>query len=277
MKTTKTNDFFKCLGKAIVRTVEHDGVEHAGYMSFMVLLSLFPFLVFFLVLTSLAGASELGQNFMSILIDSLPDNTTIPIKQRIYEIMRVPPQSLMTLAIIGSIWTASSFVEGLRTILNRVYHISSPPPYLWGRLMSIAQFFIISVILSFAMFILVIVPIGLAKIPAIVDAIQGYSIFLAYWRSVLVFICLFVTVVLLYYIIPNGKVQIKEVLPGAFLTVVLWMISGHLLSRYIVYYNQLNVVYGSLGSIIITLIFFYVINMLFIYGAVFNYLYYRGK
>ena len=267
--------FFKCLWQSITKTIEHDGVEHAGYMSFMVLFSLFPFLVFFLVLTSLLGASELGQNFMSLLIESLPDSTTIVIKKSIYEVMKVPPQSLMTLAIIGSIWTASSFVEGLRTILNRVYHINSPPPYLSRRLMSILQFFVISMIISFAMFLLVIVPIGLSKIPAIVSMMDGYTTVLAYWRLVLIFICLFITVAALYYVIPNAKMTFAEVIPGSFLTVILWIISGHLLSQYIVYYNQLSIVYGSLGSIIITLLFFYVINMLFIYGAVFNYLYHR--
>ena len=266
----------KCLGQSIVKTIEHDGVEHAGYMSFMVLFSLFPFLVFFLVLTSLLGASELGQNFMSLLIESLPDSTTIVIKKSIYEVMKVPPQSLMTLAIIGSIWTASSFVEALRTILNRVYHINSPPPYLSRRLMSILQFFVISMIISFAMFLLVIVPIGLSKIPAIASMMDGYTPILAYWRFVLIFICLFITVAALYYVIPNAKMTFAEVIPGSFLTVVLWIIAGHLLSQYIVYYKQLSIVYGSLGSIIITLLFFYVINMLFIYGAVFNYLYHRA-
>jgi hypothetical protein len=62
--------FFRCSILSIVRTIEHDGVEHAGYMSFMVLFSLFPFLVFFLVLTSLLGASELGENFMELLIQA---------------------------------------------------------------------------------------------------------------------------------------------------------------------------------------------------------------
>lgn len=267
--------FFKCLIKAVVRTVEHDGVEHAGYMSFMVLFSFFPFLVFFLVLTSLLGASELGSNFMSLLIESLPDSTTFAIKKSISEIMKVPPQSLMTLAVFGSVWTASSFVEGLRTILNRVYYISTPPPYLWRRLMSIIQFFIISMTISFAMFLLVIVPIGLSKIPAIKESIEGYKAVFIYWRFILIFLSLFITVAALYYVIPNVTLTVSEVLPGAFLTVILWIISGHLLSTYIVYYNQLNIVYGSLGSIIITLLFFYVINMLFIYGAVFNYLYHR--
>lgn len=269
--------FFKSIWQSIVQTVEHDGVEHAGYMSFMVLFSLFPFLVFFLVLTSFLGASELGHHFMSLLIDSLPDSTTIAIKHSIQEIMQIPPQRLMTLAIIGSIWTASSFVEGLRTILNRAYHINSPPPYLSRRLMSIVQFFIISMIISFVMFILVIIPIVLTKIPSIAYIIEHYKTIFLYWRFVIIFISLFLTVAALYYVIPNAKMTFVEVLPGALMTVTLWIISGHLLSKYIIYYNQLNIVYGSLGSIIITLLFFYVINMLFIYGAVFNYIYHNSN
>jgi len=268
---------FKCLWRAIIRTVDQDGVEHAGYMSFMVLFSLFPFLVFFLVFTSSIGASELGQNFMSLLISSLPDTTTIAIKTRIYEIMQVPPQSLMTLAIFGSIWTASSFVEGLRTILNRIYNISSPPPYLWRRLLSIIQFFVISFLISFAMLLLVVVPIGLKKIPEIHNILTSYGPVLQYWRYILIVGSLFTTVASLYYILPNIRLTFREIIPGAFITIILWTIAGNLLSRYIIYYNQLNVVYGSLGSVIITLLFFYVINMLFIYGAEFNYLYYRDK
>ncbi len=76
----------------------------------------------------------------------------------------------------------------------------------------------------------------------------------------------------MYYILPNVKLNFIDVFPGALLTVILWIISGYLLSTYIVYYNQLNLMYGSLGSIIVTLIFFYIINMIFIYGAEFNYL-----
>lgn len=267
--------FFKCSWVAIVRTVEHDGVEHAGYMSFMVLFSLFPFLVFFLVVTSLVGASDIGQNFMTLLADSLPDNTGLIFKRRIQEMIQAPPQSLMTLAIFGSIWTASSFVEGLRTILNRVYHISSPPPYITRRVMSILQFFMITLFISIAMFLLVIIPIGLRKIPALSMFFDMGGAIMEYWRYVLIFLSLLFTVSSLYFMIPNARMKFSETLPGALYTVILWMICGHYLSRYIIYYNQLSIIYGSLGSIIITMLFFYIINMLFIYGAVFNYLYHK--
>lgn len=261
----------RCLYQAAIKTVEHDGVEHSGYMSFMILLSIFPFLVFLLALTSFVGASELGKNFITIFLESMPELATDSIKTRINELGKTPPQSLMTLAIVGSIWTASSFVECLRTILNRVYLIKSPPPYVRRRLLSIVQFLIISISIAFAMFILVIVPVILTKIPMILDIIKDHSSTLNFFRYIIIFCSLFIGSSLLYYIIPNASLNFIEVIPGAILTVSLWVFSGYLLSTYITYYNQLSIIYGSLGSIIVTLIFFYIINMIFIYGAEFNY------
>ncbi|MGX6959967.1 MAG: YihY/virulence factor BrkB family protein [Rickettsia endosymbiont of Pentastiridius leporinus] len=263
---------FNCLYVALFRMIDHDGVEHSGYMSFMVLLSIFPFLIFLLALTSFLGASELGQNFIQIFLDSMPEQATESIEKRIRELLSAPPQSLMTLAVVGSVWTSSSFVECLRTILNRVYEIKSPPPYIRRRLLSILQFIIISILITFTMFLLVFIPIIVAKLPVILETIQQYKGILNFIRYALILILLFLGASSLYYILPNAKLDFSDVFPGALLTVILWVISGHLLSTYIVYYNQLNLMYGSLGSIIVTLIFFYIINMIFIYGAEFNYL-----
>lgn len=260
------------LYKALEKMIEHDGIEHSGYMSFMVLLSIFPFFIFILALTSFLGASELGENFINLALESMPTQSTEAIRSRISELLSTPPQELLTLAIVGSIWTSSSFVECLRTILNRVYEIKSPPNYILRRLLSVAQFLFLSMLISFVMLLLIIIPIGLTKIPAIIEPIRKYKILLNFIRYCLVFLSLFVTVCSLYYLIPNANLKFVEVIPGAFLSVVLWVISGHLLSKYIIYYNQLSIIYGSLGSIIVTLVFFYIINMIFIYGAEFNYL-----
>lgn len=202
----------------------------------------------------------------------MPEHSIDSIKNRVKELGCTPPQSLMTLAIVGSIWTASSFVECLRTILNRVYEIKSPPAYIRRRLLSILQFLIISILITFAMFLLIIIPIGLTKVPEITRIIEGYERILNFIRYFLILCSLFIGSSSLYYIIPNVPLKFIDVIPGALLTVFLWVISGYLLSKYIVYYNQLSIVYGSLGSIIVTLIFFYIINMIFIYGAEFNYL-----
>jgi len=206
------------------------------------------------------------------LLKNMPAHSIDSIKSHIDQLSKSPPQSLLTLAIAGTLWTASSFVECLRTILNRVYEITSPPNYILRRLLSIGQFLLISLMISAVMLLLVIIPIGLSKVPDFVNFIGEYNELLDLIRYSFVFLSLFLTACSLYYIIPNVRIRFIQVIPGAFLTVILWTLSGYLLSKYIVYYNQLNIVYGSLGSVIVTLIFFYIVNMIFIYGAEFNYL-----
>ncbi len=260
------------LYKSVIRMINHDGIEHSGYMSFMVLLSIFPFFIFILAFTGFFGASELGEKFIQLALENMPAQSIDSIRTRVKELITTPPQGLLTLAIIGSLWTSSSFVECLRTILNRVYEITSPPNYFLRRMLSIAQFLFISTVICLAMLLLIIIPIGLQKIPQFMNLIQDYKTILNLSRYFLIFLSLFFTVCSLYYLIPNIKLQFLEVIPGALLSVFLWVLSGYLLSTYLVYYNQLDIIYGSLGSIIVTLIFFYIVNMIFILGAEFNYL-----
>ena len=50
--------------------IDHDGIEHSGYMSFMVLLSIFPFFIFILAFTGFFGASELGEKFIQLALEN---------------------------------------------------------------------------------------------------------------------------------------------------------------------------------------------------------------
>lgn len=261
-------NILSCLYYALVRTIKHDGIEHAGYMSFMILLSIFPFIVFLLALSSVIGISDVGINFILMVVGSLPDNITNFLKKGINEIAKNPPQSIMNIAIVGTIWTSSSFVEGLRTILNRIYEIKSPPPYLFRRLLSTLQLFLITIVIFFIMYMFIV----MHKFTKLHYLINFYSQKWLYIRYALTYIMLSAPVLLLYYLIPNVKIKLIDIIPGTFITVFFWLVIGHLLSKYIVYYSQLNLVYGPLASIIITLLFFYLINIIFIYGAEFNYL-----
>ena len=269
----------RSLWKAVIKLIEHDGVEHAGYLSFLVLFAIFPFIVFFLGVSSLFGVSDYCMEFVDYVMRNIPGEV---IQKTIREIFSMPPKSLLSLAIIGSIWTASSFVEGLRTILNRIYQISSPPSYIPRRLLSIVQFLLISLFLFFAMMILVIIPVVMKGFVEIGNMIDNLSVFWNYIRYFLIFISLFISSSALYYMIPNAKIKYKDVWPGSFLTVILWLISGFLLSYYVKHYNQ-SLIYGSISNMIITLIFFYIVNIIFIYGAEFNYqffkqaIFHRGK
>lgn len=267
----KPKAFFKCFYDAGYYTIMHDGIEHAGYLAFLGMLSLFPFLVLFVALTGIIGQAEIGTEFFNVVIANLPEHLTAALKPRIQEIIVGPPQGLLTVAIIGVLWTSSSAVEGTRTILNRAYRVATPPAYIWRRLMSILYIIILTALVILAMIILIIMPVLWQKIQNITglegmpqQSFKNLSYFLAA-------LTLYVSVAASYYILPNIKQTFFSVAPGALIVVFLWMLSVEVLTAYLQNFNQVNLVYGSLGGVIAALLFFYVAAVIYIYGAEFNY------
>jgi len=256
--------------KAGVNTVNHDGVEHAGYLAFVGLLALFPFLVFLVALAGFLAEGEAGKEFIRLVLAHLPPDMVQGLTPRITEITSGPPHGLVTVSVLGAIWTSSSALEGYRTVLNRAYRVATPPAYIWRRLLSIGQILILSFVIVLAMIVLVVLPIALGKGVAPVVKSNGPltgPLILCLSISVI-----FIAISVAYYFLPNLKQTIHSVVWGAALVTLLWIGAARLLSLYLSRINPANLIYGSLGSVIAALLFFYVGNVLFIYGAEFNYL-----
>jgi membrane protein len=239
----------RCFWDAIVKTIQHDGIEHAGYLAFLTLLALFPFLVFMIAVIGFLGQGEAGAAFINSLL-----------------------QGLLTISIVGAIWTASSAVEGLRTILNRAYHVATPPAYWLRRSLSILQLLIFT-------FITVIGMVAVVAVQVFIHHVEdwfGMSLTpenQAYLQNML--LCIFIGVLFIgvssvYYAIPNIKQRFVSVVPGALLVVIGWLSVAYLFTLYLLNFNQVQILYGSLGGIIAALVFFYVCNMIFTFGAEFN-------
>jgi membrane protein len=260
---------FSAFYQAGYNTVHHDGIEHAGYLAFLSMLALFPFLVFLVALAGFVGEGRAGAEFLQLLFAQLPPHMVKALQPRVAEIVSGPPQGLLTVSILGAIWTASSAVEGYRTVLNRAYNVATPPAYIWRRLLSIAQLLSLSFLVVIAMIVLVVLPIaretieGIAGVTGAPGSRQLLSISLG---------IIFAGVSACYYILPNIRQNFHSVAPGAALVTLLWVLAAHLLSSYISQFNQVNLIYGSLGGVIASLLFFYISNIIFIYGAEFNYL-----
>lgn len=284
---SKVKDVGLIIYKAGDNMVNHDGIEHAGYLSFVTLLAVFPFLVFFVAILGALGETQAGDQFIHAIINNAPKYVTDAIMPRINEILSGPPQGLLTISILGTIWTSSSIVEGMRTVLNRAYHVHTPPHFFWRRLVSIGQIFLLSIILIIAMIGLIIVPILFNKVYGLFlayDAVNGgnstygppyYSFFDAGWdflRYVFAVLVMLFFVSTLYYVLPNVKHKWRDTLPGSCITVIFWLATAKIMAYYLINFSQFNLIYGSLANIIIFLLFFYVINIIFIYGAEFNYL-----
>lgn len=252
--------------------VENDGMELAGYLTFLALLSLFPFLVLIVATAGFLGQGELGTDFIELVLAHIPQEAVGALRPRIDEIMSGPPQGLLTIAIVGAIWTASSAVEGMRTVLNRAYQVSEPPNYYLRRIMSILQIMLFTVIIIVVMTILVLAPLLFylfSNSTGILIPVWIEKFFLDDFIYIGAF-ALYVCVAGLYYWLPNIRQTALAVMPGALMVVVLWIAGAATVTFYLDNVSQLNIIYGSLSSFIASMIFFYVMNVIFIYGAEFN-------
>ena len=277
-------NILKICYEATNKLIDHDGVEHAGYMSFLTILSLFPFMVFIMAVTGFLGNSIIGAEILGSIEKAFPPDLTQALLPRINEIRNGPPASLLTVSIVGTIWTASSSFEGMRTILNRVYDVKSLPNYFFRRIRSIIEFLIVSVFLIIGTAILVSMPYLIDLLEKLVSGNQSLKslfsslgsmeyYFTGIFRTILIFIILFLSVIFIYFQIPNAKMKLSEQIPGTILVILLWYLCAQCLRLYFTYFNQVNLVYGSLVGIIAALLFFFFVHMILIWGAEFNALY----
>lgn len=269
-------NLLKSLWQAINDLVEHDGLEHAGYLSFLLMLTIFPFLVFITALLGFFGSEQLGNLLVQLIVSSSWASFIDALKPRILEITSTPPQSLLTIAVLSALWTASSIFEGIRTILNRAYRITTTPSYLLRRLISIAEF-LITISLTISLLVVLVVLPGIYDfLINLINVRQSTLLELLDPSTEMIRVTILITftcmlVATLYNRLPNRNAKFRWALPGAILVVIGWSIASSIFKYYLGHFPQLNFIYGSIAGVIISLLYFYICSIIFILGAEFNY------
>ena len=271
--------FFRCFIKSIKDTVNHDGIEHAGYLSFLLMLAIFPFLFFLMATITFVIPINLSEQIINSIANSANitfENLIYFLKPRINEITNAPPHSLLTFAIFSAIWTASSIFEAVRTILNKASRVSKPPSYLFRRFFSIIEFIVIIFFTILIMFFFGIFPSLISDIATKFNITDSYY-YLAFeqetklLRDIIIVCYVYFLLSFIYYFLPNKKQRFFKTLPGTFLVLIFWNWFTQIFKYYISTFSQLNVIYGSIVGVIIALLYFYFCSIIFIFGAEFNY------
>lgn len=270
-------NIIKCISSALYFTVHHDGFEHAGYLSYLIMLTIFPFLVFFVAIVGFMGNNALADILVNLILDSKFAIFIDALKPRIIEITSNPPQSLLTVAILSAIWTASSIFEALRTILNKAYNIVDTPGYLLRRFLSIVEFLAVIIFILLLLTALIILPLlakymmNISRHLHLDDIIYIFAPDTELIRAIILSIFAFTLVSGLFYFLPNRKQKWRYIFPGAFLTIAGWSIATSGMRFYLRTFPSINIIYGSIAGVIIALFYFYICALIFIFSAEINY------
>jgi membrane protein len=247
-----------------------EGLELAGYIAFAAFLSLFPFLIFLATLAGFLGDRDTANEFIQAMFHFMPDDVAETLAPAIREVVGVRERGLLTFSIVATLWFASSGVEALRSGLNRAYSVSEERAIWWLRLQSIA-FVIVSAFVIFVLSLAIILgPLVWRLFGAELDQDLDNRFVYLILRYAMAAALLLVALLLLHRWLPNTRQAFARVLPGVCVTTLLWLIGASLFSWYVGNLANYALFYGSLGGVAITLVFFYITAIIFIFGAEFN-------
>ena len=247
-----------------------EGLVLAGYIAFTAFLSLFPFLIFLAALAGFLGDRETADRFIEAMFEFMPDDVAETLAPAVGEVVGARHGGLLTFGILFTLWFASNGFEALRTGLNRAYGVSEQRAIWWLRLQSIA--FVISggLIILFLSLVVVLGPLVWRVLGPTVDQMLETRLVFGTARYVFAAVLLFGALIFLHRWLPNTRQALKRILPGVAATTVLWLLGASVFAWYVGHLTDYSVYYGSLGGVAITLMFFYVSAIIFIFGAEIN-------
>lgn len=257
----------------LTRTSDHNLFGRCAQLSYYFLLAVFPLLIF---LTTLLGylaqaGSQLRSTLLGYLRTVMPYSAVTLVQSTLEEISAARGGGKLSLSLLAALWVASSGMCAISNTLNAAYNVSETRPWWRVRLISIGLTVALAVLIITA---LAIVLYGGRIGDTIADSVGYGDAFKAVWRIMqwpiaLVFILL--TFDLIYYFAPNlpGR-RWRWLTPGSIVAVVLWLLISFGLRIYLHFFNSYSVTYGSLGALIVLLLWFYLTGMAVLIGGEIN-------
>ncbi|WP_243291628.1 YihY/virulence factor BrkB family protein [Bacillus sp. FJAT-47783] len=270
---TNRQTYLNFFREIIRRFSRHQVAGLAAELAFFFLLSLFPFLIFLFTLLGFLPIS--AEEVLQLVSQYAPGNTMAFIESYVRSVVDTQSGKLLSLGIIGTLWSASNGINAIVRALNRAYNVEETRNFLVARGMAIVLTFAMIFVIIFAL----LLPVFGREIGLFISSVFGLSsMFLTVWntmRWLVSFVILCIVFCGLYFLAPNKRVKVTEIYPGALFATVGWIVVSLAFSSYVGNFGHYSVTYGSLGGVIVLLIWFYLSGFIIILGGEINAIMYQ--
>jgi membrane protein len=255
------------------RIDKDDVFGHAAQLSYYFVLALFPLLIFLSTLLGYFFASQPGLYFRLIdyLGQVMPQPAFDLMRATFDEITRTAGGGKLTFGLALALWTASSGMEAIIESLNVAYAVSELRPRWKRRLVAIGLTVALGALVATALFLILAsgaVARAVGRYSPLLERIGEWSK-IAQWGIGLCFLLLALS--LIFRFAPNLRRPRWEAnLPGAVLALIFWILASAGLRFYLSAFDSFNRAYGSLGAVILLLVWLYVSGAAILIGGELN-------
>ena len=255
---------------ALTQFKAHDMATHARAVTFQVLFSLFPFVILFMALLGFLELSNVfdwlrRQSEVFLLRDTAPQMNSIidQLQQRRH--------GMLSFGLVFATWASSSAMRAMMNALNVVYGVSEGRP-LWKRyLLSILTTLVVGIVLAAAVTLLLVRPAAIATLAEHLGLTHWWAGLWTWWlRWPVILLSLTATVTVVYWAAPDVEQRFQFVTPGAFVAVLAWFAASLAFDFYVRNIGNYDQVYGSVGTAVVLLLYFFISSLILLFGAELN-------
>lgn len=262
------------LTKRVWRSINDDDVlGRAAQLAYNFLFAIFPGLIF---VTSLLGmlagpGTQLRESLMRYMGTAMPGAASSLIEKTLQETSRASSGWKLVLGLVLALWSASAGMAALQDTLNAVYNVREGRPFWKARLQAIGLTIVCSVLVLVT---LAIILFG-NEAANFVSTHMGLGPVITWtWKIVqwpIAFFFLTLVFAIIYYAAPDVEQrQWQWISPGAVIGMVLWLVISFGFRVYLHFFNSYSATYGTLGAVMILMLWFYVTGAAILTGGEVN-------
>ena len=269
------NKAFNFLKNTVISIIENDFSGMAAEMSYMLVIGIFPFMLFLMSLFTLMGKNYYMTPLFLFLEKVMPAESLLLIHSVLNQVLGFTSGRFV--AFFGLLITFFLSINALAVVikgLNRAYKVKETRAFLYTRLLSLVMVIVNTLVLSLSINIIIFGKIITRFLIAYTFMTPDVANILLAVRWPIAFLALFVMAFSHYYIFPDvswsEELKCKSAIPGALFFCVIWLIASGGFSVYVNKLHTYNFVYGSIAAFAMLMIGFYFTSMLVLIGGEIN-------
>ena len=262
--------------KHVVKAViDNDFSGMAAEMGFMLVLGIFPAMLFLLAVFGWMGNKSFINPVLVFLSTVIPMDSMQLIHTVLGEVMIFSKGNLMaTIGIIVTLFLTSNAVAVILKGLNTAYKVEETRSFIYTRILSIIMVFVNTLVLFLSINLIVFGKVIVNFLITYVGISHVFALTLLTLRWPLSFFALYLMAFINYYILPDlkgdDKLKRKSALPGALFFCTFWLAGSWAFSLYVNNLHTYNKVYGTIGAFAVLMVWLYYTSILILIGGEIN-------
>lgn len=247
----------KIAKKSVADISNNHTMAFAASLSYYFVMSLFPALIALASIVSLLPIPNLFSNILQVLARIVPQDGMTLVSKVVEDVIRPHSGGLLSIGLLGTLWSASSGFASLMEALNVSYNVPETRPFWKTRLMALGLTLLVGgmLITSF-----LCMTLGPRFFELFADKIGLGPVFVMVWkyaRWIAALSLVVVSIEAIYFLAPNVRQRFRGTLPGAILAVAGWLLLSFGLGIYFAKFANFNATYGALGGAVALLVWLY--------------------